>query len=252
MWFRAGLVASLIVLSASRTLATDGYVIDSADANVEVGTEVAGGTAIQVSSGGHVVILTATGQMLRRDGFFEGKAQDAFDLSAPTQAKAEIGAGVLAALMGLARDDGTAQNKVSAARDIPGEAVGGGPFAISVETGFYCHRQGIAPVFSLANPPRADTLISLDRYEEPPASESARWPANQGLFPWPETWAPPREGTYDWMAGNVASRFTVRELPAGAGLDSPLDLALALKGQGCDAQARAALAEAIAGARVVR
>lgn len=243
MQFLRPILVVLLILIAPQAFAADGFVIESNSANLVVGVPIDETTTISVAAGGHLVILTSSGQMLRRNGPFVGTGAGALGPAAVAKSGGAA-ASTIDALVDLAVERGTAQNRVFASRgNIQG--IAGRPFSITPETQTYCHRADIAPAFALSQPPTRDLPLLLHRTSRPRASHDAYWPAGQPNFAWPRDWPSLETGTYEWSAGYVHGAFIVKIISARADPSDPIAVAEELTRLGCGDQAWISLKEAI-------
>ena len=250
MLLRRAFLSALLALAVTQALAAEGFVIESNGANMAVGAAVENGSAISIPAGGHLVILTSSGQMLRRNGPFEGTGEEALGAAGSGAKGGGAKASALDALVDLALEKGTATDRVFATRS-SNRNTNAGPFSITPETRTYCHRSDVAPAFVLSPPPAQDLPLMLDRTSRPKSSQNAYWPAGQPRIVWPQDWPPLEQGSYEWSAGFAQGAFSVKVISAKAVPSDLLAVAAELKRQGCGDQAWIALQDAIMRAPVI-
>ena len=70
--------AILISLTPAVASAAGGFVIEANDAQPDVGIQIGDDTQVSIGEGGHIVLMTETGQMVRKDGPYEGPVDGIF------------------------------------------------------------------------------------------------------------------------------------------------------------------------------
>ena len=68
--------AILLLTIPTAVYAATSFVIEANGAQPEVGIQVQGDTQITIGEGGHIVLMTDAGQMIRQDGPYNGSADD--------------------------------------------------------------------------------------------------------------------------------------------------------------------------------
>ena len=135
----------MILLAPVAAFAADGFVIEANNAQPDVGIQVRGDTQVSVEEGGHIVLMTEAGQMVRKDGPFIGTADD---ILAGQQGSGDIAmeGGLLGSLLELAEVSGKSEEQLGAVRGTTAEGADR-PDAISAAVSDFCMSDGHIPVF---------------------------------------------------------------------------------------------------------
>ncbi len=236
----------LLLLSPTAVFASSGFVIEANEAQPEVGIQVQGDTQITINEGGHIVLMTDAGQMIRKDGPYTGTADDILaGQSGSTDTAME--SGLLGSLLALAEVSGKSEEQLGAVRGAEMEGADN-PEAISSALSNFCIAEGDTPSFYTSKAPAADEPLIVRRRTRPIQSLQTTWPAGESTFIWPADWPPAEDGRYVWALGSrgtVAVRLiAMEEVP-----ESPLAKAAMQYDMGCEVQAKALFQSALAEAQ---
>lgn len=234
--------AILILLSPSVASATDGFVIEANNAQPDIGIQVRGDTQISIGEGGHIVLMTEAGQMIRKDGPYTGSADSILAGQAETGLAME--GGLLGSLLELAEVSGKSEEQLGAVRGTTEEGADR-PDAITSAVSDFCLSEGQIPEFYTSKAPAVDEPLIVRRRVRPIQFLQTTWPAGENTLTWPADWPPPEEGRYVWALGargTVALRIiALEETP-----ENPLAAAALQYDLGCEMQAKAAFQSALA------
>lgn len=245
---------SLIILFAFAILqasATDGFVVESNRANIPVGIAINRADAVNIGQGGHIVIMTAQGQIIRRNGPYSGTGVDIFDDANLSPTSDDEDPSMIAALIDLVSEKGTAKNRTFATRGRPKTGFDAGPLSITGNMPIYCLPEGATAQFELGSPPQRTLSLVVNRLSEPTWSNRVEWPMGKRVAVWPVHWSPPDNGEYMWLAGQSGGRFTVVVYASKTSPLNSVSFASELLSRGCKTQAWAAVRQAINNAQVV-
>ena len=235
------LLTPLVALAAA-----GGFVIEANNAQPDVGVQVSGDTPISIGEGGHIVLMTEAGQMIRKDGPYEGSADGIFAVQTDSGAAALEG-GLLGSLLELAEVSGTSEEQLGAVRGTTQEGAER-PDAISSAVSDFCLTAGQTPVFYTSTAPAVDEPLIVRRRVRPIQFLQTTWPAGENTLAWPADWPPVEEGRYVWALGargTVALRvIELEEMP-----ENPLAAAALQYDLGCEMQAKALFQAALAAAQ---
>ena len=237
--------AILILMTPAVAFAEGGFVIEANDAQPDVGIQIAGDTQISIGEGGHIVLMTEAGQMVRRDGPYEGPADGIFAGQTDNSAVAMEG-GLLGSLLELAEVSHKSEEQLGAVRGTTEEGAER-PDAISTAVSDFCLIAGQTPVFYTSNAPAVDEPLIVRRRVRPIQFLQTTWPAGENALAWPDDWPPAEDGRYVWALGSrgtVALRvIELEEVP-----ENPLASAALQYDLGCEMQAKALFQAALAAA----
>ncbi len=238
--------AILILLGAPTALAAEGFVIEAEMAQPEVGVQLRGDTQITIDSGGHMVVMTQSGQMIRKDGPFKGVASDI--MAGIGGSDAEMEGGLLESLLELAEVSGMSEEQLGAVRGMTQEDIDSHPNAISTAVSVFCMKEGELPEFHTSEAPAVDEPLIVRRRVRPIQFLQTTWPAGATSLQWPADWAPAEEGRYIWALGNRGTSG-LRIVVVEEGASSPLERAALYYDHGCEIQARSVFRAALANAQ---
>lgn len=228
--------AILLLISPTAVFAASSFVIESNDAQPEVGIQVQGDTQITVNDGGHIVLMTDAGQMVRQDGPFDGTADDILaDHISSTDTAME--GGLLGSLLELAEISGKSDEQLGAVRGAAQEGADR-PDTISAAVSNFCMTENQSPVFYTSKAPAADEPLIVRRRVRPIQFLQTTWPAGANTLAWPADWPPAEEGRYVWALGSRGTS-AVRLLAMEDIPDSDLAIAALQYDMGCEVQAKA-------------
>ena len=210
-------VSALVIFTAAAAGEPEGFVIEVMLATPGADTPVMRDTVIDVADGGYVVIVARSGQLVRRDGPYNGPAADLLDgFNAPGDD--DLGNPYLESLLELAELSRTSENTAAAVRGklIESELHAS---AITAAAHDFCIEPGTLPAFYVSRAPARDELLMFRRQVSPKGFLQTTWPVGATTLPWPEDWPPLEEARYIWTLGDrgpVTLRIRMIEmLPAG-------------------------------------
>ena len=238
------LLALLIVLVAFGTnaaLAETAFIIDGENAEPAVGVQVSEDTMITIDPEGHLVIMTESGQMIRKDGPYDGTAAALFQ---QIEGGESMDGNMLESLLELAEVSGTADEQLGAVRGAEIETAEVGPNMISTSVTVFCLTEGVTPEFFTSNAPDVDEPLVVRRRVRPIQYLEVTWPAGTTSLPWPAEWELPEEGRYVWALGQRGSA-AVKLVELEDEFSSPLERAAVYYDEGCESQAKAVFREAL-------
>lgn len=228
--------AILLLLNPTAVFASSSFVIEAHEAQPDVGIQVQGDTQITINEGGHIVLMTEAGQMVRKDGPFTGTANDILAGQSGSIDTA-MESGLMGSLLELAKVSGKSEEQLGAVRGAEMEG-SDNPESISSALSNFCMVEGDTPSFYTSKAPAADEPLIVRRRTRPIQSLQTTWPAGENTFTWPADWPPAEDGRYVWALGSrgtVAVRvIAMEEIP-----ESPLEKAALQYDYGCEMQARA-------------
>lgn len=238
----------MILLVPVAASAADGFVIETNSAQPEVGIQVRGDTQVTVDEGGHIVLMTEAGQMVRQVGPFAGTANDIL-AGQDRGGDMAMEGGLLGSLLELAEVSGKSEEQLGAVRGTTAEGADR-PEAISTAVSNFCISEGQTPMFYTSGVPAIDEPLIVRRRVRPIQFLQTTWPAGANTVTWPADWPPAEDGRYVWALGSrgaVALRIIVlEEVPSSDLASAALQYDL-----GCEMQAKAlfqsVLAEAAQG-----
>lgn len=247
----------LFSIAAGTASAQSGYIVDAEGAEIAIGAPVAGDTAIVIADGGHVVVLSDYGEMIRQEGPFEGTGADIItrkdDAVPETDA---LASDLLDSLVDLAKGQGRSANAVFGVR---GTAAAGGDITsddialLWPDTRRFCLIDNVRPQFAVPQAADAARTLVVRRTSRPKQVFQALWPPGETILAWPGDWSPPQPGPYLWSVG-AAITATVRFV-ALAGIEaasSPVRQAALFAQAECLTQADAAFRSALARSKSVQ
>lgn len=226
----------LLLLSPTAVFAAGGFVIEANEAQPDVGIQVEGDSRITINEGGHIVLMTDAGQMIRKDGPYTGTADDILAGQSGSIDTAMEG-GLLGSLLELAKVSGKSEEQLGAVRGAEMEGADN-PEAISSALSNFCISGGESPSFYTSKAPAADELLIVRRRTRPIQSLQTTWPAGENTFIWPADWPPAEDGRYVWALG-ARGTIAVRLIEMDEDPESPLEKAALQYDYGCEMQARA-------------
>ena len=238
------LLALLIVLVAFGTntaLAETAFIIEGVNAEPAVGVQVSEDTKISIDPEGHLVIMTESGQMIRKDGPYDGTAAVLF---AQIVGGDSMDGSMLESLLELAEVSGTAEDQLGAVRGAEIETAEVGPNMISTSVTVFCLTEGVMPEFFTSNAPDVDEPLVVRRRVRPIQYMEVTWPAGTTNLPWPAEWEQPEEGRYVWALGQRGSA-AVKLVELEDEFESPLEQAAVFYDEGCESQAKAIFRDAL-------
>ncbi len=240
------IVSSLFVLLAARVAtAEDAFVIEAEKGQPDVGVRVTAETVIRIEAGGHLVLMTESGQVVRQDGPFESTGGSMLtDAGGGTP----LHGGLIGSLLALAEASGTAKRQLGAVRGTPEEEASARPNAISSGVSVYCLTPGSWPEFYTSNAPAVDEPLIVRRRVRPKAFMTTPWPAGAHSVTWPSDWPAPKKGRYVWALG-YRGTTGLKIVEFKQRISNPIQTAAAFYELGCESQARAAFADAVASAK---
>lgn len=228
--------AILLLISPTAVFAGSSFVIESNEAQPEVGIQLQGDTQITINDGGHIVLMTDAGQMVRKDGPFDGTTDDIFAGQLSSTETAMEG-GLLGSLLELAEVSGKSDEQLGAVRGAVQEGAES-PDEISTAVSNFCMTENQAPVFYTSKAPAADEPLIVRRRVRPIQFLQTTWPAGANRLSWPADWPPAEEGRYVWALGSRGTTavrlIAMEEVP-----DSDLAIAAMQYDMGCEVQAKA-------------
>lgn len=238
--------AIMILLAPVAGFAANGFVIEANSAQPEVGIQVHGDTLVSVNDGGHIVLMTEAGQMVRKDGPFTGTADDILGGQIGSAETAMEGS-VLGSLLELAEVSGKSDEELGAVRGTTQEGAER-PDTISTAVSNFCLSENQNPVFYTTDAPVVDEPLILRRRVRPIQFLQTTWPAGANSLAWPADWPPAEDGRYVWALGSrgtVALRIiALEEVPHGVLAAAALQYDL-----GCEVQAKGLFESALAAAQ---
>ena len=230
----------LILLTPLGALAAaGGFVIEANNAQPGVGVQVGGDTQISIGEGGHIVLMTEAGQMIRKDGPYEGAADGILAVQTDSGADALEGG-----LLELAEVSGTSEEQLGAVRGTTQEGAER-PDAISTAVSDFCLTPGQTPVFYTSTAPSVDEPLIVRRRVRPIQFLQTTWPAGENTLVWPADWPPVEEGRYVWALG-ARGTVALRVIELGEMPENPLAAAALQYDLGCEMQAKALFQAALA------
>lgn len=239
--------AILLLITPTAAFAASSFVIEANGAQPDIGIQVQGDTQITINDGGHIVLMTDAGQMIRQDGPFSGTADDILAGQVGSSDTAMEG-GLLGSLLELAEVSGKSEEQLGAVRGAAREGADR-PDTISMAVTNFCMTEGEVPVFYTSKAPAADEPLIVRRRVRPVQFLQTTWPAGENTLVWPADWPPAEEGRYVWALGSrgtVAVRLiAMEEIP-----DSTLAKAAMQYDLGCEIQAKALFQSALAKAQM--
>ncbi len=237
----------LLLLSPTAAFASSSFVIEANGAQPDIGIQVQGDTQITIDDGGHIVLMTDAGQMIRQDGPFSGTADDILSDRVGSSDTAMEG-GLLGSLLELDVVSGISDEQLGAVRGAVQEGADI-PDTISMAVSNFCMTEGETPVFYTSKAPAADEPLIVRRRVRPVQVLLTTWPAGENTLVWPAEWPPAEEGRYVWALGSrgtVAVRLiSMNEIP-----DNTLANAAMQYDLGCEIQAKALFQSALAMAQL--
>lgn len=238
--------AFLLFFGPTVVFAAGSFVIETNGAQPDVGIQVQGETRISIGEGGHIVLMTDAGQMIRKDGPFSGTADDILAGRIGASDTAMEG-GLLESLLELAEVSGKSVEQLGAAR---GAIVEGSDNLKSISSAVsnFCMAESDSPSFYTSKAPAADETLIVRRLVRPIQFLQTAWPAGENTLTWPADWPPAEEGRYTWTLGS-RSTVAVRLIAMDEAPESPLAKAAMQYDLGCEAQAKALFHSALAKAQ---
>ena len=195
------IVASALALIATAAAAEpDGFVIEAVLATPGADAPVERETAIEIEIDGYIVIISRSGQLIRKDGPYSGPAGELLDaIFAPGDD--DLGNPVLSSLLELAEVSRASTELVGGVRGALLETEVH-PTAITTATTAYCLARGTLPAFYVSQPPVRDEPVTIRSRVSPQGFLQAKWPVGVTTLPWPADWPAPVEGRYIWTLGS--------------------------------------------------
>ena len=239
--------AILLFMSPTAVFAASSFVIEANAAQPEVGSQVQGDSLITINGGGHIVLMTDAGQMVRRDGPFNGTTDE---IMAGQLSSSEVAmeGGLLGSLLELAEVSGKSEDQLGAVRGAVQEGAER-PDTISTAVSNFCMTAGDVPGFYTSNAPSVDEPLIVRRRVRPIQFLQTTWPAGANTLSWPADWPPAEEGRYVWALGSRGST-AVRLITMDDQMpDSPLAAAAMQYDMGCEVQAKALFQSVLAKAQ---
>ena len=232
----------LLLLSPTAVFASSSFVIEANEAQPDVGIQVQGDTRITINEGGHIVLMTDAGQMVRQDGPFNGSADDilAGQISSADTAMED---GLLGSLLELAEVSRKSEEQLGAVRGAVQEGADR-PETISSAVSNYCITEGELPVFYTSSAPAADQPLIVRRRNRPIQFLQATWSAGENTLTWPADWPPAEEGRYIWSLGSRGT-VAVNLISMGEVPDNALAKAALQYDLGCEMQAKSIFQSAL-------
>lgn len=225
----------LLLLGPTTVLAASSFVIETSEAQPDVGIQVQGDTQITIKEGGHIVLMTDSGQIVRQDGPFSGSADDILaGKIASTDATMENG--LLGSLLELAEVSGKSEEQLGAVRGAVQEGADR-PDTLSAAVSNYCMTEGELPVFYTSKAPAADQPLIVRRRNRPIQFLQATWSAGENTLTWPADWPAAEEGRYVWSLGSRGT-VAVNLISMGKVPDNALEKAAFQYDLGCELQAK--------------
>ena len=129
---------------------------------------------MDVAAGGYIVLLARSGQLLRRDGPYQGPASDLLDaILAPDNN--ELSNPVLSSLLELAEISRASEEQLGGVRgaSLDTEAH---PTAITSATATFCLLDGAKPEFYVSRPPDRDEPVTFRSRVSPLGFFQTTWP----------------------------------------------------------------------------
>ena len=239
--------AILLLTIPTAVYAATSFVIEANGAQPEVGIQVQGDTQITIGEGGHIVLMTDAGQMIRQDGPYNGSADDILANQIASSDTALEG-GLLGSLLELAEVSGRSEEQLGAVRGAAAEGADH-PETISMAVSNFCMTEGESPEFYTSKAPAADEPLIVRRRVRPIQFLQTTWPAGVNTLPWPADWPPAEEGRYVWALGSRGTTavrlISMEEIPDNLMAKAALQYDL-----GCEVQAKALFQSALAKAQV--
>lgn len=243
MRFFVILAAVLILLGAPQAMAAQGFVVEIKDADPEVGIQLMDDTNVTIAANGHMVIMTESGQMIRKNGPFEGTAGELLGGQAGGGSESMEG-GLLESLLELAEVSGKSTEQLGAVRGTEAEG-GDTPLnMVSTAVSSFCMTPDTKPTFFTSDPPAVDEPLIVRRRVRPVQYLQTTWPAGANSLEWPDDWPRAEDGRYIWALGSrgtVALRIIEID---DAGM-TPLEKAAMQYNLGCEVQAMAGFQAAL-------
>ncbi len=228
--------AILLLMSPTAVFAGSSFVIESSEAQPDVGIQVQGDTQITINDGGHIVLMTDAGQMVRQDGPFDGSADDIL-AGQLTSTETAMEGGLLGSLLELAEVSGKSDEQLGAVRGAVQEGAES-PDTISTAVSNFCMSGNQSPSFYTSQAPAADEPLIVRRRVRPIQFLQTTWPAGANTLAWPADWPPAEEGRYVWALGSRGTT-AVRLIAMDKAPDSDLAIAAMQYDMGCEVQAKA-------------
>ncbi len=195
------IIATALALIATAAAAEpDGFVIEAVLATPGADTPIERETVIDVESDGYIVIISRSGQLIRKDGPYSGPAAELFDaIIAPGDD--DLSSPVLSSLLELAKISRASSELIGGVRGTLLETEVH-PTAITTATMVYCLAGDTLPAFYVSQPPVRDEPVTIRNRVSPQGFLQARWPVGVTTLPWPADWPAPVEGRYIWTLGS--------------------------------------------------
>ncbi len=232
----------LLLLSPTAVFASSSFVIETNEAQPDVGIQVQGDTQITINEDGHIVLMTDAGQMVRQDGPFNGSADDIL-AGQISSADTTMEDGLLGSLLELAEVSGKSEEQLGAVRGAVQEGADR-PESISSSVSNYCMTGGELPVFYTSSAPAVDQPLIVRRRNRPIQLLRTTWSAGENTLTWPAEWPPAEEGHYIWSLGShdtvAVYLISMVEVPDNALAKAALQYDL-----GCEVQARSLFQSAL-------
>ena len=235
------LLVVLMMFGTNAALAETAFVIEGENAEPAVGVQVSEDTKISIDPEGHMVIMTESGQMIRKDGPYNGTAATLFE---QIESGVSMDGNMLESLLELAEVSGTAEEQLGAVRGAEIETGEVGSDMISTSVTVFCLAEGVMPIFFTSKAPDVDEPLVVRRRVRPIQYLEVTWPAGTTSLPWPSDWEPPEEGRYVWALGQRGSA-AVKLVELEDEFTSPLEQAAVYYDEGCESQAKAIFRDAL-------
>jgi len=196
-----GIVVTVLVFWASAAFADpEGFVIEAVMALPEADSPLQRDTAVEIFDGGYIVIIVRSGQLLRRDGPFEGPASILLE-SIFSPDSEELDNPVLSSLLELAEVSRGSDEQLGGVRGIlKGNEVHA--TAITAVTETYCLTENAKPEFYVSRAPARDEPVTFRSRLSPLGFLQTTWPVGVNLLTWPDAWPDVEEGRYIWSLGD--------------------------------------------------
>jgi hypothetical protein len=196
-----GIIVSVLVFWASAAFADpEGFVIEAVMASPEADSPLQRDTAVEIADGGYIVIISRSGQLVRRDGPFKGAASSLLD-SLLSPDSEELDNPVLSSLLELAEVSRGSEEQLGGVRGVEFDDEVHAT-AITAATTTYCLIEGARPEFYVSRAPTRDEPVTFRSRISPLGFLQTTWPVGVNLLAWPDAWPEMEEGRYIWSLGD--------------------------------------------------
>jgi hypothetical protein len=179
------IVVSVMVFWGSAAFAEpEAFVIEAVLASPEADSPLQRETEIDIADGGYMVIVSRSGQLMRKDGPYQGPASNLLDaIIAPDDE--ELDNPVLSSLLELAEISRASDEQLGGVRGAATDSESHAT-AITPVTTTFCLVEGAKPDFYASQAPARDEPVTFRSRVSPQGFFQTTWPVGVNLLAWPE------------------------------------------------------------------